>query len=215
MDNDRGYIDSSGHSRRDYLIRFLLNKPLYYDPYGKESKKLSKPNDQSSFINDLIRDAQNLNKKEIKIIADVDEIDQSVQKIKDKGFKVKAISGLETDSETSPETNKELNELKKQSDKGIELRQTKKGPSKHFAIIGPHLLVESPHSITMSGKRSLFGIKFPNYNYYNYFNNQFDECWSRLNREPSGWTSPNSTNSVSELRSDQYTPFVSSMHDRQ
>lgn len=164
-----------------YLIRYLKKMPLFYDLYGKESKKISNHNNVKKYMNELIADASRLEMKEVKIIADADEVKQMIQETKKEGFKIKAITSFKDPIELE-EMNLLQNDL-------IEIRESQTRPMKHFAIIGPHLLVESPHSIA-SEEKSAFVIRHPGSKYYNYFINRFDACWRRLDQSP-----PISTNS--------------------
>jgi hypothetical protein len=172
-----------------YLIRYLLKKPLFYDLYGKESKKIANRDTETKCINELIEDAQRLGMNEVKIIADIDEVKHMIQKTKDKSFKIKAI--------TSSKTPGELAEMNVLQNGLLEIRQSETRPMKHFAIIGPHLFIESPHSITTE-ERTAFVIRFPKCNYYTHFINTFDKCWIKLDRAP-----PISTESNRVIPSDK------------
>lgn len=143
-----------------YLLRFLLKKPFYYDPYGKETKRLSKKDNENEFIRVSISDAEKLDNREIKIIGDINEIEQIVQKTRGKGFRIDAITG--------PIADAKMGELIHLSDMNINIHMADNKPMHHFAIIGPHLFLESPHTTDLMSRSSL-GIRYPYANYYDLF----------------------------------------------
>lgn len=161
-----------------YAIRyFLQKKPLVYDLYGKKSKKITKHDDEIKCINEYISDAETNDVKEIKVIADADEVNQIINCAKNKDIKIKAIIG--------PDTGTQLENINL-----IEVKKLETRPEKHFAIIGPHLLIESPHP-AFKKDRSVLCITYPAYKYFNYFSNIFDKNWSNVDNTPPKNTSLN------------------------
>lgn len=154
-----------------YAVRLLFKKPLYYDPYGKETKKLSK-DDIDTFIQSSIVDAEQLENKEIKIIGDMDEIKKIIEKTKTKQFKIDAIIG------PSAEQNMHDELLTILRNTNIKIRIAAKRPQHHFAIIGPNILVESPHTASLAENRVSLGIKRPYMDYYELFRGRFNAGWA-------------------------------------
>jgi len=155
-----------------YAIRYFLKKPLVYDLYGKKSKKITKHDEEIKYIIDYISDAEKSGVKEIKIIADADEATQIIDHAKNKEFKIKAIIG----------PGDELLNLNLNQNDLIEVRILENRPEKHFAIIGPHLFIESPHS-ALKKERSVLCITNPSYKYFRYFSKVFDALWSKLDKK--------------------------------
>jgi hypothetical protein len=178
-----------------YIIRYLLKKPLVYDLYGKESKKMATHDEEMKYLNELIIDAKNLDMKEIKTIADAYEVKQIIQKTKDNGFYIKAI--------IAPGTSVDLAGMNLQKNNRVEIRESYSRPMKHFTIIGPHLLVESPHSITAKD-RDVFGIKYPKCDYYDHFNNIFNMNWSKMDKETAICTNANTVIPSDDSSAGQY-----------
>lgn len=177
-----------------YAIRYFLKKPLVYDLYGEKSKKITKHDDEIKYICEYINDAEKNNMKEIKVIADADEVVQIIDCVENKEFKIKAIIGPSNELENS---NLRQNNL-------IEIRRSKSRPEKHFAIIGPHLFVESPHS-AFKKERSVLCITYPEYKYFNYFSGVFDAAWSKLDEVPPHFTSSNTTISDGDSTTGEYS----------
>ncbi|MGA9099187.1 MAG: hypothetical protein WB392_09680 [Methanotrichaceae archaeon] len=145
-----------------FVARWLLKKPLFYDPYGAETKRLKKEKNINFFLDDSINDAVESGKREIKIIADMNEIEKIVDKTKDKEFNIEAITGP-----------KEKFELIKPLANNIKVHRLSNRPVEHFAIIGPNLLVETPHQLKEFA--GALGIRHPYASYYSLFTKRFDK----------------------------------------
>ena len=154
-----------------YLVRFLLHKPFYYDPYGKETKRISKIDDANKFIEDGILDADTIQDKRIRIIGDMDELIQIFEKTKDKQFDMKAITGPKLYDEKQRE--KVLALL---SNKNVKIYVIDRRPQHHFAIIGPNILVESPHPPWPIENQLSIGIRRPHRDFYESFQRRFNAC---------------------------------------
>lgn len=185
-----------------YIMRLYFNKPIYYDPYGKESKKLPNYDKKIQFFARMIKDANRLDDKEIKIVADIDEIEKIIDMSSQKGFSIKAITGPMEGREFAP---RPINE--------IQIIKARRRPINHFAIIGPHLIIESPHPKSFIGGMAL-GILYPNAGLYREFIRRFDQEWNDVtpvSRRPPEFTGENIVPSVDG--SPSYFTNMSRTHD--
>lgn len=151
-----------------YVIRALFGIPFYVDPYGKKSEKLTHEK-MDQFINWALCDAEKLGKKNIKIVSDKDELEKILPLLIRKGFATNAVIGP-----LNEESIQNVSNIRNFSIKCLNER-----PLHHFAIIGPHLLVENPHEENQGG--SGLGIHYPDVNYYNIFLNKFQSSNSEAN----------------------------------